>query len=156
MTQNKLLENKQIKANKNKVKAKARKSSQNLERGQPCKASQHRITKRRGRLQESLTNQCWAQNILITSQPRSMRPWRDPWLQLSLHSMWCRWPVDGGKNPLQQRGSLLILQVPIRLTNVWYGRSDRIMDPLPSRRWFELVRLKQRQRVQVGFPTLRS
>ena len=41
--------------------------------------------------------------------------------------------VDGGKNPSQQRGSLPVSQVPIRLTNVWYGRSDGIMDPLPSR-----------------------
>ena len=42
-------------------------------------------------------------------------------------------PVDGGKNPSQQRGSLPVLQVPIRLTNVWYGRLDGIMDLLPSR-----------------------
>ena len=41
--------------------------------------------------------------------------------------------VDGGKNPSQQRGSLPVPQVPIRLTNVWYGRPDGIMDPLPSR-----------------------
>ena len=41
--------------------------------------------------------------------------------------------VDGSKNPLQQRGSLPIAQVPIRLMNVWYGTPDEIMDPLPSR-----------------------
>ena len=41
--------------------------------------------------------------------------------------------VDRGKNPSQQRGSLPIPQVPIRLTNIWYGRLDRIMDPLPSK-----------------------
>ena len=41
--------------------------------------------------------------------------------------------ADGGKNPSQQRGSLPVPQVPIRLTNVWYGRPDGIMDPLPSR-----------------------
>ena len=41
--------------------------------------------------------------------------------------------VDGGKNPSQQRGSLPVPQVPIGLTNVWYGRPDGIMDPLPSR-----------------------
>ena len=41
--------------------------------------------------------------------------------------------VDGGKNTSQQRGSLPILQVPIRLTNVWYGRPDRIMHPLQSK-----------------------
>ena len=40
--------------------------------------------------------------------------------------------VDKGKNPSQQKGSLPVLQFPIRLTNVWYGRPDRIMDPLPS------------------------
>ena len=40
--------------------------------------------------------------------------------------------VDGGKNPSQQRGSLPVPQVPIRLTNVWYGRPDGIMDLLPS------------------------
>ena len=28
--------------------------------------------------------------------------------------------------------SLVILQVPIRLMNVWYGRTDGIMAPLPS------------------------
>jgi hypothetical protein len=39
--------------------------------------------------------------------------------------------VDGGKNPSQQRETLPVLQVPIRLTNVWYGRLDGIMDPLP-------------------------
>jgi hypothetical protein len=42
-------------------------------------------------------------------------------------------PVDRGKNPSQQRGSLPVPQVPIRLTNVWYGRPNGIMDPLPSR-----------------------
>ena len=41
--------------------------------------------------------------------------------------------VDGGKNPSQQRGSLPVPQVAIRLTNIWYGRPDRIMDLLPSR-----------------------
>ena len=41
--------------------------------------------------------------------------------------------VDRGKNPSQERGSLLVLQVPIRLTNVWYGKSDMMMDPLPSK-----------------------
>ena len=44
-----------------------------------------------------------------------------------------REPLDGGKNPLQQRGSLPVPQVPIRLMNVWYGRPDGILDPLPSR-----------------------
>ena len=39
--------------------------------------------------------------------------------------------VDRGKNPLQQKGSLVVSQVPIRLMNVWYGRPDGIMDPLP-------------------------
>ena len=39
--------------------------------------------------------------------------------------------VDGGKNPSQQRETLPIPQVPIRLTNVWCGRLDGIMDPLP-------------------------
>ena len=39
--------------------------------------------------------------------------------------------VDGGKNPSQQRETLLISQDPIRLTNVWYGRLDGIMDLLP-------------------------
>ena len=45
----------------------------------------------------------------------------------------CLGPVDGGKNPSQQRGSLPVPQLPIRLTNVWYGRPDKVMDPLPSR-----------------------
>ena len=39
--------------------------------------------------------------------------------------------VDGGKNPSQQRETLSIPKVPIRLTIIWYGRLDRIMDPLP-------------------------
>ena len=43
--------------------------------------------------------------------------------------------VDGGKNPLQQRDTLPIPQVPIRLTNVWQGKLDGIMDPLPSKVW---------------------
>ena len=42
-------------------------------------------------------------------------------------------PVDRGKNPLQQRETLLILQVPMRLTNVWYGMLKGIMDLLPSK-----------------------
>ena len=42
-------------------------------------------------------------------------------------------PVDGGKNPSQQRETLPIPQVPIRLTNVWYRRLEKIMDPLPSK-----------------------
>ena len=42
-----------------------------------------------------------------------------------------RFHVDGEKIPSQQRGSLPIPQVPIRLTNVWCGRLDGIMDPLP-------------------------
>ena len=29
--------------------------------------------------------------------------------------------VDGRKNPSQQRGSLPVPQVPIRLTTIWYG-----------------------------------
>ena len=41
--------------------------------------------------------------------------------------------VDGGKNNSQQRETLPTLQVPIRLTNVWYGRIDGIMDLLPSK-----------------------
>ena len=48
------------------------------------------------------------------------------------YSLWEE-PVDGGKNPLQQKGSLPISQVPIRLTNTWYGRPDEIMESLPSR-----------------------
>ena len=39
--------------------------------------------------------------------------------------------VDEGKNPSQQWETLLVPQVPIRLTNVWCGRLDGIMDPLP-------------------------
>ena len=38
-----------------------------------------------------------------------------------------------GKIPLQQRGSLPILQVPIGLTNIWYGRIDGIMHLLASK-----------------------
>ena len=38
--------------------------------------------------------------------------------------------VDGGKNPSQQREPLPIPQVSIRLTNIWHGRIDGIMDPL--------------------------
>jgi hypothetical protein len=38
--------------------------------------------------------------------------------------------VDEGKNPSQQRETHPIPQVPIRLTNIWYGRLDKIMDPL--------------------------
>jgi len=39
--------------------------------------------------------------------------------------------VDGGKNPSQQRETLPVPQVPIRLTNVWNGRLDGVMDSLP-------------------------
>ena len=58
--------------------------------------------------------------------------------------------VNGGKNPSQQRGLLLILQVPIKLMNVWYGKPDGIMDSLPSRGWFELVKLNQEKEYQPG------
>ena len=44
--------------------------------------------------------------------------------------------VDGGKNPSQQRETLPVPQVQIRLTNVWYGRIDEIMDSFPSKVWF--------------------
>ena len=54
-------------------------------------------------------------------------------------------PVDGGKNPSQQRETLLIPQVPIRLTNVWCGRLDGIMDPLPSKVWFMVVCFKAQE-----------
>ena len=39
--------------------------------------------------------------------------------------------VDGGKGPLQQRETLPIPEVQIRLTNIWYGRLDGVMEPLP-------------------------
>ena len=50
--------------------------------------------------------------------------------RLSKYAQFCalQHPVDGGKNPSQQRERLLVPQVPIRLTSVWYGRLDRIMD----------------------------
>ena len=40
--------------------------------------------------------------------------------------------ADEGENSSQQRGSLPVPQVPIRLMNIWYGRPDWIMAPLPS------------------------
>ena len=58
--------------------------------------------------------------------------------------------IDGGKNPSQQTGSLPIPQVPIRLTNISYGRPDGIMDPLPSRGWFELVKINQEKEYRLG------
>ena len=39
--------------------------------------------------------------------------------------------VEGGKNPSKQRETLPVLQVPIRLTNIWTGKLNGIMDPLP-------------------------
>ena len=39
--------------------------------------------------------------------------------------------VDGGKNTSKQREKLPIPKVPIRPTNVWYGKLNGIMDPLP-------------------------
>ena len=39
--------------------------------------------------------------------------------------------VDGGKNLSEQRGSLPVSQVPIRLTNVWCGGPNEIMAMLP-------------------------
>ena len=41
--------------------------------------------------------------------------------------------VDGGKNPRKKRETLPFPQVPIRLTNIWYGKIDGIMDSLPSK-----------------------
>ena len=59
--------------------------------------------------------------------------------------------VDRGKNLLQQRETLPVPQVPIRLTNVWYGRLDGIMDPLPSKFvvWCTL-KLKSNKRSQLS------
>ena len=37
----------------------------------------------------------------------------------------------GGKNPSQQRETLPVPQVPIRLTTIWNGKLDEVMDPLP-------------------------
>lgn len=74
-------------------------------------------------------------NMSMPSQTNRARGWR---------------PVDGGKNPSQQRGSLLVPQDPIRRTNVWYGRPDGIMDLLPSKGWFELVKLNQEKEYQLG------
>ena len=65
-------------------------------------------------------------------------------------------PIEGGKNPWQQRGSLPIPQVPIRHTNVSNGRPGRVMDPLPYRGLFESVKLNQRQRVPARFSNLKS
>ena len=47
-------------------------------------------------------------------------------VQLKVHQS-----IDGGKTPLQQRETLHISQVPIRLMNIWCGRLDGIMDLLP-------------------------
>ena len=41
--------------------------------------------------------------------------------------------LTGVKIPRNKGGSLPVLQVPIRLMNVWYGKPNGIMDPLPSR-----------------------
>ena len=58
--------------------------------------------------------------------------------------------VDMGKNPSQPKGTLFVLQVPIRLTNVWCGNLDGIMDPLPSRGWFESVNLNHEKEYQLS------
>ena len=91
-----------------------------------------------------LTQQCHvsAQKVLMATIWTSS--------ELRLYQSWCLGGVDGVKNPSQQRRSLLVLQVPIRLTNVWYGRLDGIMDPLPSRGWFELFKLNQGKEYQLG------
>ena len=39
--------------------------------------------------------------------------------------------VDGVQIPSQQRETLYVPQVPIRLTNIWYGRLCGIVDRLP-------------------------
>ena len=52
--------------------------------------------------------------------------------------------VDRVKNPSQQRDTLPI-QVPIRLTNIWYGRLDGIMDLLASKVWLVLVGFKAQE-----------
>ena len=52
--------------------------------------------------------------------------------------------IDEGKNTSQQRETLPIPQVSIRLTNVWYGRLNGIMDLLPSK-FGGLVRFKAQE-----------
>ena len=57
--------------------------------------------------------------------------------------------LTGVKIP-RNKGGHSIPQVPIRLMNVWYDRPDGIMDPLPSREWFESVKLNQEKEYQLG------
>ena len=57
----------------------------------------------------------------------------------------CFYGVDRGKNPSQQRETMPVLQVPIRLMNVWYGSLDGIMDMLPSKVWFVVGFFKARE-----------
>ena len=52
--------------------------------------------------------------------------------------------------PHNKEGSLPILQVPIRLMNVWDGRLDGVMDLLPFRGCFESVMLNQEKEYQPG------
>lgn len=54
-------------------------------------------------------------------------------------------PVDGGKNLSQQMEVLPILQVSIRVTDVWYGKIDEIVDPLPSNVWLVVVGFKAQE-----------
>ena len=63
--------------------------------------------------------------------------------------------VDGEKNPSQQGGSLPVPQIPIRLMNVWYGRPDGVMDPLPFYIRYESFKLNQIKEYSLDFSTLK-
>jgi hypothetical protein len=54
--------------------------------------------------------------------------------------------ADGGKITSQKGGWLPIPQVPIRFTNAWYGKTDGIVDPLPSKEiWIERIIDKKKE-----------
>ena len=57
--------------------------------------------------------------------------------------------LTGVKIPRNKGGHYLFRKSQLD-SNVWYGRPNGIMDPLPSRGWFELVKLNQEKEYQLG------
>ena len=107
-------------------------------------------------LQSNVRKKMWLkQKLALLYAWKSQQPLLISRMYVTIKSLWLALLLEpilltGGKNPSQQRGSLPILQVLIRLTNVWYGRPDRSMDPLPSMGWFESVKINQEKEYQLG------
>ena len=64
--------------------------------------------------------------------------------------------LTGVKIPRNKGGPLFVPQVPIRLTNIWYGIPDGVMDLLPSRGDLNRLSSTKKKSTNWVYPTLVS